>query len=308
MTEKKIAIVDIGTYSTRMLIVAIHPDNSFQEILSIGRITSLGRNLKQTGMLQKDAMEETISTLREYSMLAREYQVSKIVAVATQACREAKNADEFLEKVKHLGVDVRVISGEEEARLSFFATARALEIQDRFVVIDQGGGSTEFAYGEGPNLIEGVSFPFGIVNLTENFIRSDPPAQEEILSLKEYVKEQISKVCQIMKDNSQLVGLGGTITTVVALEKQLFPYNSKKVHGSVLTYDAITKWLNRLSSMTVNQRKAIPMIEDRRAEAIVAGIAIFQTAMEVFQRETIKVSEWGIRHGILLSLLEDRGV
>ncbi|MCX7738933.1 MAG: Ppx/GppA family phosphatase [Hydrogenothermaceae bacterium] len=308
MKGKKIAIVDIGTYSTRMLIVAIHPDNFFQEIFSIGRITSLGRNLKQTGMLQKDAMEETISTLREYSMLAREYQVSKIVAVATQACREAKNADEFLEKVKHLGIDVRVISGEEEARLSFFATARALEIQDRFVVIDQGGGSTEFAYGKSPNLIKGVSFPFGIVNLTENFIRSDPPAREEILSLKEYIKEQISKVYPIMKDNSQLVGLGGTITTVVALEKQLFPYNSKKVHGSVLTYDTITKWLNRLSSMTVNQRKAIPMIEDRRAEAIISGIVIFQTALEVFKKDLIRVSEWGIRHGILLSLLENRGI
>lgn len=301
---KKIALIDIGTYSTRMLVVAVHPDKSFDEVFSVGRITSLGRRLKQTGYLQKDAIEETLATLKEYVLMAREFDVSHIFAVATQACREAKNSDDFIQKVKELGIDVRVISGEEEAKLSFMATATALNIQDKFLVIDQGGGSTEFSYGKGKELIDAISFPFGIVNLTETFIKSDPPKEEELESLKQFLKEKIESIPQHMRDFKELVGLGGTITTVVALEKQLYPYNSKKVHGTTITYDAISMWLDKLSKMTVAQRKSIPMIEDKRAEAIISGIAIFQTAMEVLGKDTIKISEWGVRHGQLLSIIE----
>ena len=305
MKPKIIALLDIGTYSTRMLIVAVHSDGRFDEILTVGRITALGRKLKETGYLQKEAMEETLAVLKEYVQIASQYRPEKIVAVATQACREAKNADEFISKVKQLGIDVRVISGEEEARLAFISTSKALNIDGKFTVIDQGGGSTEFSYGEKSNLIASVSFPFGIVSLTEKFIKSDPPKQEEIDHMKEFLKDQIKKAYEKMKDTKTLVGLGGTITTVVALEYNIYPYDSKKVHGSKLTYQAITKWLNKLASITVNQRKAIPMIEDKRAEAIVSGIVIFQTAMEIFQKDEITVSEWGVRHGLLLELIQN---
>lgn len=283
-----------------MLIVAVHNDGHFDEIFSVGRITALGRKVKETGLLQKEAMEETLAVLREYLLIAKEYKPDKIIAVATQACREAKNAEGFLEKVKNLGIDVKVISGEEEAQLSFLATSRALNIEDKFVVIDQGGGSTEFSYGEKENLIKAISFSFGIVNLTERFIKSDPPTKQELEQLQEYLKNQIIMAYESMKDAKHLVGLGGTITTVVALEKNLYPYDSKKVHGSTLTYESIKKWFEKLSSITIQQRKSIPMIEDKRAEAIVSGIAIFKVAMEIFNKETIKISEWGIRHGLLL--------
>jgi exopolyphosphatase/guanosine-5'-triphosphate,3'-diphosphate pyrophosphatase len=305
MKPKIVALLDIGTYSTRMLIVAVHFDGRFDEILSIGRITALGRKLKETGYLQKEAMEETLSVLKEYVQIASQYKPEKILAVATQACREAKNADEFISKVKKLGIDVRVITGEEEARLAFIATAKALNIEGKFTVIDQGGGSTEFSYGEKSNLIASISFPFGIVNFTEKYIKSDPPKPEEIMQIKDFLKQQLPVAYEKMKDTEILVGLGGTITTVVALEYNIYPYDSKKVHGSKLTYEAITKWLNKLASMTVNQRKVIPMIEDKRAEAIVSGIVIFQTAMEVFQKDEISVSEWGVRHGLLLELIQN---
>jgi exopolyphosphatase/guanosine-5'-triphosphate,3'-diphosphate pyrophosphatase len=305
MKPKIIALLDIGTYSTRMLIVAVHFDGRFDEILSVGRITALGRKLKETGYLQKEAMEETLAVLKEYVQIASQYKPEKILAVATQACREAKNAEEFISKVKELGIDVRVITGEEEARLAFIATAKALNIEGKFTVIDQGGGSTEFSYGEKSNLIASISFPFGIVNFTEKYIKSDPPKPEEIMQIKDFLKQQLPIAYEKMKDTEILVGLGGTITTVVALEYNIYPYDSKKVHGSKLTYEAVTKWLNKLASMTVNQRKAIPMIEDKRAEAIVPGIVIFQTAMEVFQKDEITVSEWGVRHGLLLELIQN---
>ncbi len=300
MKPKILVLIDIGTYSTRMLIVAIHRDGHFDEIFSVGRITALGRKLKETGLLQKEAIEETLAVLKEYTLMAKEYHPDKVIAVATQACREAKNAEEFLQKVRNLGIDVKVISGEEEAQLSFSATAKALNIEDKFVVIDQGGGSTEFSYGEKDRLLKAISFPFGIVNLTEKFIKSDPPLPTQLEELQEYLRGQISKAYESMKDAKTIVGLGGTITTVVALEKNLYPYDSKKVHGSVLTYNSIKKWFEKLSSMTIQQRKSIPMIEDKRAEAIISGIAIFKVSMEIFNKDTIKVSEWGIRHGLLL--------
>ncbi len=302
---KKIAIVDIGTYSIRMLIVAIHSDGYFDEILSLGRITALGRKLKDTGFLLKEAMEETLAVLKEYVLIAKEYKVDKIIAVATQACREAKNAGDFIENVINLGIDVRIISGEEEAKLSFLATSKALNIEENFTVIDQGGGSTEFSYGNKDNIIYSISFPFGIVNLTERFIKSDPPKPEELQNMKDFIKNQIQTAYENMKDTKKLVGLGGTITTVVALEYNIYPYDSKKVHGKTLTYDTITKWLEKLASMTLNKRKAIPMIEDKRAEAIVSGIEIFQTAMEVFNKDEITVSEWGLRHGIVFENLKN---
>jgi len=305
MKPKIIALLDIGTYSTRMLIVAVRSDGRFDEILSVGRITALGRKLKETGYLQKEAMEETLAVLKEYVQIASQYKPEKILAVATQACREAKNAEEFISKVKELGIDVRVITGEEEARLAFIATAKALNIEGKFTVIDQGGGSTEFSYGEKSNLLASISFPFGIVNFTEKYIKSDPPKPEEIMQIKDFLKQQLPIAYEKMKDTEILVGLGGTITTVVALEYNIYPYDSKKVHGSKLTYETVTKWLNKLASMTVNQRKAIPMIEDKRAEAIVPGIVIFQTAMEVFQKDEIIVSEWGVRHGLLLELIQN---
>jgi Exopolyphosphatase len=305
MKPKIIALLDVGTYSTRMFIVAVHFDGRFDEILSVGRITALGRKLKETGYLQKEAMEETLTVLKEYVQIASQYKPEKILAVATQACREAKNAEEFISKVKELGIDVRVITGEEEARLAFIATAKALNIEGKFTVIDQGGGSTEFSYGEKSNLIASISFPFGIVNFTEKYIKSDPPKPEEIMQIKDFLKQQLPIAYEKMKDTEILVGLGGTITTVVALEYNIYPYDSKKVHGSKLTYETVTKWLNKLASMTVNQRKAIPMIEDKRAEAIVPGIVIFQTAMEVFQKDEITVSEWGVRHGLLLELIQN---
>jgi Exopolyphosphatase len=199
MKPKIIALVDIGTYSTRMLIVAVHSDGRFDEILSVGRITTLGRKLKETGYLQKEAMEETLAVLKEYVQIASQYKPEKILAVATQACREAKNAEEFISKVKELGIDVRVITGEEEARLAFIATAKALNIEGKFTVIDQGGGSTEFSYGEKSNLIASISFPFGIVNFTEKYIKSDPPKPEEIMQIKDFLKQQLPIAYEKMK-------------------------------------------------------------------------------------------------------------
>ncbi len=309
--SKKLAVIDIGTYSTRLLIAAI-PENipkdkvveNIKTIFSVGKITALGRNLNKNGYLEDEAIKETLAVLKEYVAVAKQFKVEKIIGYATQACRIAQNGKQFLEKVKELGIDVRLISGEKEAYFSFLATAYSIRPEDSFVVIDQGGGSTEYAYGKKENgeykLIDSISFPFGIVNLTERFIKNDPPKKEELQEMKDFIKNQITTAYQKMKDAELLIGLGGTITTLVALEYNIYPYNSEKVHGKTLTYEAIHKWLEKLSSMTVGERKKIPMIEDQRAETIISGINSCETTLETFKKESIKVSDKGLRHGAII--------
>jgi len=314
---RKIAVIDIGTYSTRLLIAGIHTELAVKEaiqkietIFSVGKITSLGRNLNKNGYLEQEAILETLKVLQEYVLISKEYKVEKIIAYATQACRIAKNGNEFLEKVKQLGIDVRLISGDEEAYLSFLATAYSINPDKSFVVIDQGGGSTEYAYGDKKEdeykLIRSISFPFGIVNLTEKFVNSDPPTKEELKDMEEFIRPQIEKAKKDMPAEI-LIGLGGTITTLVALEYNIYPYNSSKVHGKILSYTAVDLWLEKLSKLTVEERKKIPMIEDKRAEAIIAGIVIFKTTLNVFQKENLVVSDKGLRHGaIIYEILNNR--
>jgi len=307
----KVGVIDIGTYSTRFLISAVHKKNSLKEtlnsiedILSVGRITALGRNLKETGFLQEDAMQETLSVLREYKILADEYQVNYLFAFATQACREAKNGEEFIKKVRELGINAEIIDPQKEAYFSFLATAYGVNPDASFVMIDQGGGSTEYAYAvkeeERFALKESISFPFGIVGLTEKFIKHDPPKEEELQNMKSFLKQHIKEAYEKMKDTKHLIGLGGTITTLVALEYNIFPYSSEKVHRKTLTKQQIEKWLKELSSLTVAERKQIPQIEDKRAEVIISGIVIFDTSMEVFKKDVITVSDWGLRHGVVI--------
>ncbi|WP_457643820.1 Ppx/GppA phosphatase family protein [Persephonella sp.] len=311
----RIAVVDIGTYSTRLLISAVHVKETLEETLasiedvfSVGRITALGRRLRETGYLQEEAINEVLSTLREYVLIAKEYGVEEILGYATQACREAKNGNELIEKIRQLGIDVKVISGEEEAYLSFLATAYGVRPEGDFVVIDQGGGSTEFVYGRkngGYKMDRSVSFPFGIVSLTEKFIKHDPPLKEELEEMRQFLLTHLEKI-RDYASAKEFIGLGGTITTLVALEKHIFPYVSSKVHRQVLSRKAIKKWLEKLSSMTVEERKSIPVIEDKRAEAIISGIVIFDTALDFFDKDSIRVSDWGLRHGAVIKRVMER--
>ena len=311
----RIAVVDVGTYSTRLLISAVHKKNTLEETLnsiedvfSVGRITALGRRLKETGYLQEEAINEVLSTLKEYVLISKEYKVQEIIGYATQACREAKNGQELLEKIKQLGINIKLITGEEEAYLSFLATAYGIKPENDFVVIDQGGGSTEFVYGKknsGYRMEKSVSFPFGIVTLTERFIKSDPPKKEELQEMRGFITDHLKKI-KDYGEGKQFIGLGGTITTLVALEKHIFPYVSSKVHGQTLSKKSIKYWLEKLSSMTLEERRSIPAIEDKRAEAIVSGIVIFDTALEFFGKDSITVSDWGLRHGAVIKRVMER--
>jgi len=209
--------------------------------------------------------------LKEYKSIIDKYGVSKTIAVATEALRKAENAEEFIKEVKEkTGIDIKVISPEEEGKLAYKAVCFSLKIEGRNVVVDQGGGSTEFIYGKSCNIEKVVSIPMGIVNLTEKW--------EELKEMERFIDNNLECL------NKKVDG-------------------ASKVHGSVLKKDTIKKWLDKISRMSIEERKSIPQIEDRRAEAIVSGILMFERILEYFEKDEIIVSDWGVKQGLLVSLI-----
>lgn len=293
----KVAVIDIGSYSCRLSIGNIQ--DGLELIYEEGNITALGEGVKSSGLLQKDKMEYTLGVLKDYMNKAKEFKADSIVAVGTQALRTAKNTQEFISMVKEsLGLEVKVISPEEEGRYAFLAVGYSLRPEGKFCIIDQGGGSTEYVCGQDLLPEKVVSLPFGIVNLTEEFIHHDPPLNYELESLKNFLDEQIKDV---KEDCQTLVGLGGTITTIAAIEYGVFPYKGHMVHGKRLSLDSVMFWLETLSSMREEERiKSFPQIEPKRAKVIIPGIVIFYRSMVMFGKKEILVSDWGLKEGIIV--------
>ncbi|WP_448587854.1 Ppx/GppA phosphatase family protein [Thermocrinis sp.] len=294
----KVASVDVGSYSCRLSVADFSP--SFNLIYEEGNITSLASGLKDGGYLLEDRIEETLKVIKGYISKAKDLGADRILLVGTEALRKAKNAQEFLGKVKEeTGYELRVITPEEEGNFAFLAVAFSLKPQGKFCLIDQGGGSTEFVCGEGFEVEYLKSLPVGIVNLTEEFIKSDPPTNYELESLKNFLDEMIKEVVQPC---DVLVGLGGTITTISAIKHGVFPYEGERVHGTKITLDDVMFWLETLSGMKTEERiRVFPHIEPKRAKVIIPGLMIFYRAMMLFNKRELTVSDWGIKEGVLIS-------
>ncbi len=293
----RLASIDVGSYSIRLSVADL--DGGLKLIHEEGTITALATDLKERGLLREDRMEESLQVIKSFVEKAKSLGAGRIKIVGTEALRRAKNSSEFIERLKELtGIELRVIAPEEEGRYAFLSVAYSLRPQGRFCIIDQGGGSTEFVCGRGFQVESLRSLPFGIVNLTEEFIHSDPPKPYELESLKNFLDEQIKEV---VEPCDQLVGLGGTITTITAIEYGIYPYKGEEVHGKELSLDKIMFWLETLSSMREKDRIAsFPHIEPKRARVIIPGLLIFYRSMILFGKDKIKVSDWGLKEGLLV--------
>jgi len=292
----KLASIDVGSYSIRLSVADL--DGGLKLIHEEGVITALATDLKESGLLREDRMEESLQVIKSFVEKAKSLGVERIKIVGTEALRRAKNSSEFIKRLKELtGIELKVIAPEEEGRYAFLSVAYSLRPNGRFCIIDQGGGSTEFVCGRGFQVESLRSLPFGIVNLTEEFIHSDPPKLYELESLKNFLDEQIKEV---VEPCDQLIGLGGTITTIAAIEYGIYPYKGEEVHGKELSIDKIMFWIETLSSIKEKDRIAnFPHIEPKRAKVIIPGLLIFYRCMLLFGKYKIKVSDWGLKEGPL---------
>jgi exopolyphosphatase/guanosine-5'-triphosphate,3'-diphosphate pyrophosphatase len=304
MTQRY-ASIDIGTNTVLLLVADRKGDADFTPVVERAEITRLGRGVDKSRMLSAPAMEDTLRVLSNFADEARQLGAREIAVSATSAARDAANGAEFLaEAQRRTGVEAEAISGDREAQLTFKAVfhefgrshpARPL------VVIDIGGGSTEFVYGD-PNGSERIafrrSFNEGSVRLTERYIHSDPVNESEWGELMRHLGAAFQ--LPPPPQGFRLVGVAGTVTTLYAVQHGVDPYDSAQVHGATLRLSELRELLPRLCATPLAERRRIPGLHPKRADVICAGGLILQTAMELLRTDECRVSDRGLRWGLLL--------
>ena len=300
------AVVDIGTNSTRLLIADVGDDGTLEELQRESIVTRLGAQVDATGRLRDDAMQRVFDTLARFRGLIDEQGATATTAVLTSAVRDAANGPEFASAVRErYDLDARTIGGDEEAALTFAgATSERSDTGEEVLVVDIGGGSTEFVTGSKGAVDFHVSTQAGVVRQTERHLEHDPPRRDEIGRLRHEVAQIIDD--NVPAEHRRRVALGiavaGTATSCAAIELGLDPYDRALVHGHVLRRAICTDILGRLSRLTDAQRRAVTGLQPDRAPTIVAGVAMLLEVMDAFGLEAIEVSEHDILRGAALRL------
>jgi len=264
----------------------------------------LGEGVPKNRILMNEAMDRGLQTLSQYLEQCQAMEVQKFFAVGTSALREAKNSEVFLKLVKEeLNLSIEVISAEEEAQLSFLAVAKDLrDVKKTILVVDVGGGSTEFILGRGNQICQWISLPLGSVHFTEQFLRSDPIHKEEWEKMERRVREWLVDIPHSV-DPLSMVAVGGTATTLASVEQGLDEFIAEKIHHFVLKKEALKKQLLLYRSKTVEERKKIPGLPAARADVILAGGAILYFAMEELECPSVLISCHGVRYGLIYERL-----
>ena len=296
-----VAAIDIGTNSVRLLIA----DEAGRELERPMRITRLGQGVDVTGVLAPDAITRTTAVLAEYRTLMQRCGVQRVRATATSAARDAGNSQQFFDAAElALGARPELLSGEEEARLSFEGATRDLSSDGApFLIIDLGGGSTELVLGNSqPEAL--ISLQMGCVRMTERHLKTDPPSDEELAACFADVRRELVRAREVLDPSRarSIVGLAGTVTALSAMQLGLTHYDASRTHHSRLTRAQVEALFGRLSTATVAQRRRM-LAEPARAEVIVGGAAVLLTLMREFALEELRVSEHDILDGLAASLL-----
>jgi exopolyphosphatase/guanosine-5'-triphosphate,3'-diphosphate pyrophosphatase len=250
-------------------------------------------------------MERGSQTLDQYLKECQKMGVQRIFAAGTSALREARNSDHFLERVEEkLNLSIEIISGEEEAQLSFLAVTRDLkESRKPILVIDVGGGSTEFILGRGDRITQWVSLPLGSVRFTEQFLLSDPVHEEEWENMERQIQKLLLRIPH-PKEPFLMVAVGGTATTLASVEQGLAEFILEKIHHFLLEKEALGRQLLLFGSKTIDERRKIPGLPAARADVILAGGAILYWAMEKLECPSVLISCHGVRYGLLYQRLK----
>ena len=293
------ASIDIGT-NTILLLIAEVDQGRIKPLFEMETVVRLGERIHENGILLKEAMDRGLQTLSQYLERCRAMEVQEIFAVGTSALREAKNSQDFLKLVEgKLDLSIEVISGEEEAQLSFLAVARDLEETGKtFLVVDVGGGSTEFILGKGDQIRQWMSLPLGSVRFTEQFLKSDPVQEEEWQAMEREIRKLLINIPHTEEPLS-MVAVGGTATTLASVEQGLEEFIVEKIHHFVLKKEALKNQLLLYRSKTIEERKKIPGLPMARADVILAGAAILYLTMEEVKCPSVLISSHGVRYGLL---------
>lgn len=301
---RRFAAIDIGTNTILLLVTELEAKGVFRVLDDQAEIARLGEGVDRTHRISPGGEQRGIRVLRGYLARCRELGVDEIVAVGTSALRDARNSGDFKARLKReLDLELRVLSGEEEAGYSYLAVQRGLALGEREVlVVDVGGGSTELIWGAGGALRRSVSLDIGSVRLTERFLLADPAREEECAKLIGAVDHELDRLrarWRVEGGLDTMVGIAGTFTTLVAIEKGLRQYSHSEVHGSRLSRAEVRRQIELFKGKTIAERRLIAGLEPKRADVILAGAFLIDRIMDFFRVEEVIVSDQGIRYGLV---------
>lgn len=304
----RLATIDLGSNTVRLLVVETHGAGRWRTLDHAQTVTRLGERLAAAGGLAEAAMKRTADAVATFCAQAESLGAEEVLIVATSAVREAANRNVLLDLVRRVtGREIRVVSGEDEARLTLLGVLHGLGVPSgSSLLVDIGGGSTEFVLSRGGAVVTAVSLPLGVVPLTERYMTADPVDWTRYAEMARAVRDQL--VREALPSFSgprpdRMLGTAGTVTTLAALDQGLPAYDSGKVHGYVITRDRIERLLATLGAMPVAARASLPCLEPGRADLILAGVSICLAAMAAFRFRSMTVSDFGLREGILIERL-----
>jgi exopolyphosphatase/guanosine-5'-triphosphate,3'-diphosphate pyrophosphatase len=314
--KARVAAIDCGTNSIRLLIADVDPVRAvLTDVAREMKIVRLGEGVDRTGRLSEAALDRTIGALREYDGLIGRLAPDAVRMVATSATRDAENAQEFVDRVKEvLGVAPEVLTGDEEAFLSFIGATRELAdpalpagdgCASPYLVTDIGGGSTEFVLG-GPGGVSGTrSVDIGCVRMTERHLHTDPPSAAEVAAATADIDGALTVVAASMPvhDACTLVGLAGSVTTVAGIALSLDHYDAARIHHARIPAAQVHEVTSRLLGQTRAQRAAIAVMHPGRVDVIGAGALVLDRVVTRFGFSEVLVSEHDILDGIAWSLV-----
>ncbi len=295
------AVVDVGTNSVKLHVGERTADGAWQTVADRAVVTRLGEGLDEDNLLQAEPIRRTADAVVDMVEESRSLGAEQIAAVATAGMRIAKNSDKLIGAVRdRCGVEIEVISGEDEARLAYIAATSELELGDgRLVVFDTGGGSSQFSFGRPGHVEERFSVDVGAARYTARFGLGSVVSDDALAEAREAIATDLARLDGRPRPDA-LVGMGGANTNLAAVSHHLAAYDPEVIHGTVLDREEIDRQIDLYAPRTADERREIVGLQPARAEVILAGALIVRTVLEKLQCDELRVSDRGLRHGVLV--------
>ncbi|MCX8026938.1 MAG: hypothetical protein N3A62_03640 [Thermodesulfovibrionales bacterium] len=294
----RLALIDIGSNTIRLLICDVGSDGKIKRIKHRRIVTRLADGIVQTHRLNKKGRQATLKGVSSFLQTCNLLNVEKVYAIATNAVREAMDGQEFISEISSkVGIEVEIISGEQEADLTYEGIKGFIDESSTSVIVDIGGGSTELIYIEGMNILK-RSIPMGVVKLKDMFLKKTPPDKDSIRQAQQYIIDLLKSNGIFDFKPQKLFITGGSATTLASIDMKLKRYNPDLVHLHNVSYDKVDELIERVSKMTLKEIIETLWVDIKRAEVIMAGLLLIKHLMNAFKVNLFVVSDYGLLEGL----------
>ncbi|GIV96788.1 MAG: exopolyphosphatase [Herpetosiphonaceae bacterium] len=297
--NERLGIIDLGSNSARMVVFQYQPHLAFTQIDDVKETVRLAHGIGDDNLLQQETITRAAETLTMFTALGKSLGLPRLIAVATSAVRDAANQPAFLAHIKETaGIDLRVLSGEEEAYYGYLGAVNSLSFSDGFI-FDIGGGSMQLSLVRGRGLVRSISLPLGTIRLFERFLSTDRPSAEQLSRLESYLQEQLSTIEWFgCLGAMQLVGMGGTVRNLAKIDQEAQGYPLDKLHGYEIPIERVEEIAAQLALLSTQERQDIPGLSRDRADTILPGVILIRSLMRYSGCRSLLISGHGLREGL----------